>query len=300
MTSSRMALYTTWYPGVEPYLPAWLSSVRAQTDQDFDMWIGLDGLDLDELAAHGSLPPGASWITGVPGATPSQVRQRAVARLADEYDAVVFVDSDDWLLPDRIATARAALERHDVSACALRIVDEEGRDLGFVFGPEGRVDWSEFLSRYNVFGLSNTAYRTETLQRVPSAPADCVAFDWHLVTQAFCGGASLHFDETPRMAYRQYGTNLARVVRPFSPADIARATGIVLSHYRALTELARTPGGLRLRLEPARERVEQFFERVIARPERLERYVSALNELEPSYVWWWCVAHPQLERQWTN
>ena len=300
MTTDRLALYTTWYPGVEPYLPAWWSSVHAQTDQDFDLWIGLDGIDPDELSARVSLPLAASWIIASPNATPSQIRQHAIARLTDSYDALVFVDSDDWLLPDRVETARAALASHDVSACALKIVDGAGRDLGLVFGPEGEVDWSEFLSRYNVFGLSNTAYRSEILRRLPKAPPDCVAFDWHLVTHALCGGASLHFDETPRMAYRQSGHNLARVVRPFAPADIEQATKIVLSHYRALTEPARTSRELSLRLEPARARVEQFFERVIARPERLEAYVSALNELEPRYVWWWCVAHPQLERQWTN
>jgi hypothetical protein len=300
MQSERLALYTTWYPGVERFLPAWSSSVYGQTDRDFDVWIGVDGLDPDRLAAEAPVPPGASWIVGPPGATPSEVRQRAVARLADQYCAVIFVDSDDWLLPDRIESARAALQRYDVTACALKIVDGAGCDLGLVFGPPGPVDWAGFLPRYNVFGLSNAAYRTETLRRIPPAPADCVAFDWQLVTHAWCGGASLHFDEIPRMVYRQYGTNVARVVRPFTASDIERETAIVASHHRTMGALAAQAPEFRGRLEAARERVDLFRERVVAQPEQLERYVATLNAMEPQYVWWWCVAHPELEWQWRN
>jgi hypothetical protein len=53
-------------------------------------------------------------------------------------------------------------------------------------------------------------------------------------------------------------------------------------------------------MEVARERVDLFRERVVEQPEQLERYVATLNELEPQYVWWWCVAHPSLENLWTN
>ncbi len=41
----KVALCTTIYPGVEAYLPDWYRSVRAQTDRDFQLWVGLDGID---------------------------------------------------------------------------------------------------------------------------------------------------------------------------------------------------------------------------------------------------------------
>jgi hypothetical protein len=88
---------------------------------------------------------------------------------------------------------------------------------------------------------------------------------------------------------------------PFSAADVSRATEIVRAHYRALLDGGVSlPSHFQARLEAARERVERFRKRVIALPLQLERYVAALKELEPRYVWWWCVAHPQLEQQWTN
>ena len=42
MSAERLALYTTIYPGVEPYLADWIHSVDAQTDRAFDLWVGLD------------------------------------------------------------------------------------------------------------------------------------------------------------------------------------------------------------------------------------------------------------------
>jgi DNA invertase Pin-like site-specific DNA recombinase len=92
---------------------------------------------------------------------------------------------------------------------------------------------------------------------------------------------------------------VARVVRPFAAADVERATSVVVAHYRAVRGLAPRPEFQEL-LEAARERVERFCERIVARPDRLEQYVAALNRIEPQYVWWWCVAHPELEEQWTN
>ena len=38
----RIGVYTTVYPGVEPYLLDWYRSLRQQTDQEFQLWIGLD------------------------------------------------------------------------------------------------------------------------------------------------------------------------------------------------------------------------------------------------------------------
>ena len=44
-----LALYTTIYPGVEKFLFDWYQSVLHQTDQDFQLWIGLDNLDVDSV-----------------------------------------------------------------------------------------------------------------------------------------------------------------------------------------------------------------------------------------------------------
>jgi hypothetical protein len=297
----RLAVYTTIYPAAAPFVRGWYASLREQTDPDFELWVGLDGLTPEDVESLLDTRPDARWVMAKPDDTPTSLRVRAIERLTQECDAVLFVDSDDEMFPARVESARSGLARHDVVACGLRIVDKGGADTGLVFGPSGAVDWEKFLPLYNVFGLSNTAYRAETLRRLPPAPADGPAIDWSLATRAWCSGASLHFDPAPQMAYRQYTANVAKVVPPFSAADVAKATEVVRAHYRALLDGGvPLPSPFQSRLEVARQRVEKFRERVVALPLRLERYVAALKELEPRYVWWWCVAHPQLEQQWRN
>jgi hypothetical protein len=296
----RLAVYTTVYPGVEKFLCEWHKSLRDQTYQDFDLWIGSDGVDpamLTTLLGENA----ATCVTADPHITPAGIRQQAIAQMVEQYAAVVFVDSDDIMAPSRIAAAREALEKLDVSACALRIVNEDSQDLGLIFGPPSDVDWDGFLPRYNVFGLSNTAYRSEVLRRCLPLPREAVLIDWLLVTRAWSLGASLGFDQTPRMFYRQYAANVARVLPPFTPAGVRHAAERVLEHYRfALeTESWPLPQHQRESLESVRQRAATFH-RAIADPERLNRYVEALNALPPRYVWCWTVAHPDLEAIWRN
>ena len=44
-----LAVYTTIYSGVEPYLSDWFRSLRQQTDREFELWVGLDGLTIESL-----------------------------------------------------------------------------------------------------------------------------------------------------------------------------------------------------------------------------------------------------------
>jgi hypothetical protein len=53
-----------------------------------------------------------------------------------------------------------------------------------------------------------------------------------------------------------------------------------------------------LALRKAYEKAEGFLEAVTKSRAVLERYAAALNCLSPRYVWWWCVAHPELEATW--
>lgn len=300
MTPGRLGVYTTVYPGVEPFLADWHRSVAAQTDRDFDLWIGLDLLEPDAVRRAVGGAVDAHWVPGDPGDRPAQVRSRAIAAMVERYPAVVFVDSDDVLHPTRVQAARAALADADVAACALAIGDADARDLGLRFGPADG-DGRALIARCNVFGLSNTAYRSAVLQDCLPVPDGCVLYDWLLATRAWAAGASMTFDREPRMTYRQHGANIAGVLPPFSAAYVARACALVLAHYDfALDPAWPMDAARRGELEAARARASRFRSGALSSPGRLERYVDALNALEPEYVWWWPVAHPDLEELWSN
>jgi hypothetical protein len=300
VNSPKVALYATAYPAVRRFLPAWYESVTRQTDDRFDLWLGVDAMSKADVVDCLGTEPAAEWVVATDGDTGSTIRLRAMQRLVDRYDAVVFVDCDDVMIPSRIAAAREALEKHDVVGCALRVIDDDARETGAVFMPEAGWRPEHLLPRHNVFGLSNTAYRTAVLRRGLPFPADCVLIDWFLITRAWLGGADLWFDTTPHMYYRQYAQNIARVVPPFHSGGIIEATLRVLSHYAAVLSHAEpTPPSQQLAaLRAAQRDVVNFAAAMRASPSTLAEYTRRLNAMPPRYVWWWAVANPELRQLW--
>lgn len=295
------ALYTTIYPGVEPFLEAWAASVRAQTTQAFDVWVGLDGLESESIRHIVGDGLVHTWVVAKAGDQPTQVRLRALAHLLERYEQIVFVDSDDVLHPSRVAAAQESLREADGVACALRLVDSAGCPLVAVLTLADDEDVDDVLPRTNVFGLSNTAYRTEAVRRCLPVPPETVAFDWLLVTRAWLSGARLAFDRTTRMDYRQHTTNIACVLPPFTPAQVVRYTALVRAHYEAVlgapAAAAYNPSRLARVREAARE-ADAFYESVVADPGMLVAYTQAFNAAHPPPRWWQVVAYPPLAEAW--
>ena len=299
---STIALYTAVYPGAAPFLAAWYASVQAQADRDFDLWISLDGLTEAAVMAQLGNRPAATFVVAEPGSTPAQVRQQALTRIADHYDAVVLVDSDDLLHPDRVAAARAWLEGADVAACGLRLVDEAGQPLGLSLATPGEGETESTLPRTNAFGLSNTAYRSDVLRACLPIPAAAALVDWYLITMAWLQGARLAFDPTPRMDYRQHGANMARIRSPFTAERVRADTALVREHFRLVLD-GLPAGALPARATQVREAaadVAAFDQRVVEDAARLSRYVRELNAAPPPLLWWASVAHPPLRSQWST
>jgi glycosyltransferase involved in cell wall biosynthesis len=297
----RLAVYTAVYPSAKPYLRACLESVLRQTDRDFDLWISLDALDEEDVTKAAGREVQANWLRAPKASTPAMVRQHAFQRLTGEYDGIILVDSDDVMEPSRVEAARAALAEADVVGCGLRFIDAAGTDARATFGPGPGCDLPVLLPRYNVFGLSNTAFRGSVLAQCLPIPEQCETPDWLLATRAYLAGARLSFDTTPRMLYRQHAATSARVLQPFTPAEVLSATEKVLAYYEYVfrTTSAVQPERLECWRE-ARRRATEFACCMRASDAVLARYTARLNAIEPAFVWWWQVAHPELEYIWKN
>lgn len=302
--ADRLAVYTTVFPAITRFLTAWYESVLHQTDRSFDLFIGCDELAPGEVQNVLGRPVEAKWHVAPKGSTPIQVREGAIqAILLDaSYKSVVFVDADDILHPTRVEAARKLMIDHDVAGCGLEIINEDGSLTGYDFGPSSSdLDYDALIPRCNFFGMSNTAYRTSILSRCLPVPAHCDMMDWFLISRAWAAGASLSFDPSSRMYYRQYSSNLARVLPPFSAAYIRQATVMVLKHYGlVLNNIPELSPPARRMLEQARDRAAKFEQRVASSESNLQHYVTALNALSPSRMWWTCVAHSELEEMWSN
>lgn len=297
-----LALYTTIYPGVEAFLGDWYRSVQEQTDQDYQLWIGLDTMGIEAAIDAMGGDPGATWVTAAAGDTPAQVRQRAFSRIVEDCDGVVLVDSDDVLHASRVASARAALQTSDLAGCALQLVDEHGRNIGMTMGLPPQTGVEEVFPRNNVFGLSNSAFRSDLLRRCLPIPASAALVDWFLATQAWLYGARLVFDPDTRMDYRQHGANMARVRPPFNELQVVQDTERVRHHFQ-IVRTSPLERGLTDRfaaVERVAADIEAFHLHVVLRPAQLECYVQALNALETVPLWWSCIAHPSLRQMWTQ
>lgn len=280
----KTALYTTMFPAALPYVKAWSESVARQHDQDFDLWIALDDLKQDQVP----VPKAARWVIANQDDSAATIRKNAFRAMVSHYDIVIFTDSDDVLLPNRVTAAKQGLQNADVYGCAMQLIGTDGVTLGLEFNTLC-TDWETLLISQNVFGLSNTAYRTEILKRCLDFPPDTVMVDWLMVMQALEAKARLVFDTTPHMLYRQYENNTARVLSPYSETQIIKATELVLGHYQKLVKNSA--------MQQREADVLQFY-RNIADAKLLSGYTKALNALKPVFLWWECVAHPELRELW--
>lgn len=298
----RIAVYTTVYPGVETYLLDWYRSVQAQTDQNFQLWIGLDGMEAGAVEAVIGTHLDAVWVPSKPATTPARVRQQSLVQILDLFDAVILVDSDDILRPTRVASARTALQTSELAACALRLVDEQRQDLGKTLTLPERAVPDDILPRHNVFGFSNSAYRSDLLRRCLPLPAGIVLVDWFLATRAWLIGAKLAFDPVVRMEYRQHGSNMAPIRFPFDSNQVIRDTKKVLEHYFLLqaSPMENVLPDRWAQVQEAAADVRLFSEHVVSHPKELENYLSNLNALEAEVVWWWDVAQPALRWMWKD
>lgn len=296
----KTALYTTIYPGEEPYIKPWYDSVQNQTCRDFEIVIGLDEFTPEQVFDCVGFSFKAHFIPADKGASPAQVREKAFRFINKNYDRVVFTDSDDILHPERIERASRLLDSCDITACSLRIIDTDGTDLKRIFPLEEQPNLFKLMPRANVFGLSNTAYKTSLLEKVMPFPAECVMLDWFMATRAWLYGAEIKTDTKALMDYRQHHANTARVLPPFTKSQLLRACELLKLHYE-LIEIHVLPDFPQVKPTYAKQisRLETFID-AMSHAERLEEYLSALNKQEENYIWWSWIAHPALEEIWKN
>ncbi|CBH23619.1 conserved hypothetical protein [Salinibacter ruber M8] len=298
----ELALYTTVHPGTRPFLGEWYESLRAQTDSGFELWIGIDDLDIQEARKAMGGRPGANWIQAGPGDTPAQVRERAWTELIPNADAVIMVDADDAMHPRRVECAREHISRCDVGACGLKLVDEEGNSIGHAMPPPEYDTPKDVLPHHNIFGLSNTVYRTQALEKGLPLPKSITLIDWYLATQAWLRGGDLSLDRTVRMSYRQHGGSTLSLLPPFTAENVRRTSEAVVGHFSAVAcSLPSKPHPERLSaFRKAYEDLRQFKKQVLDNDERLEEYTSTLNQRPPLLLWWGCVAYPELDHFWNK
>ncbi len=297
----NIALYTTIYPGVECFLEAWKQSVLKQSNQNFEIWVGVDGFSLDRAKKLLSgLEVKQFFISKYPNLK-AYVRKTVLAEMVRLYDVIVLVDSDDVLEESRVCSASHQLNDYDVIGCAMSLIDEQGHDLGVSFGRKEAAFQREDIIQYNQFGLSNTAYRSDLLKECLEVSNECELLDWFLITNALFLGARAFFDPVKRMQYRQHPKNFTKVQRPFNSDDIKQASVCVLKHFDFLLQESKVLQTAQRKMIEARKNEVLHFSHLFSDPPHLlKKYVEAFNVLSQDNLWWSCVANVCLEALWNQ
>ncbi|KAF1082726.1 MAG: hypothetical protein GQF41_0493 [Candidatus Rifleibacterium amylolyticum] len=292
----KLAVVTAAYPSAKFFFEDFFISLREQTDQKFDLWIGLDGISPCDFDGYCNLDKQLNFHKVTEKASPVVVRNQTLRRAVEHADTLVLVDIDDVLFPTRVEAARHFAEKFELSATAMNFIDSHSKLVSGVFDPsKGDPE----LIENNVFGFSNTTWRSSLLADLLPVPEDCVTMDWYVATLARIKGAIIGFDVEPRMYYRQYEANMAHVLSPFSDKQVLVATMLVLKHFSAIMHWLEKNDQAEFleRYLTAYNRIEKF-NKSMANPDCLKKYVLALNRLPNSYVWWSCVANACLEEIW--
>lgn len=302
MVQNRLVIYTTVYPGVKPYLKECFDSIQNQTDMGFDLFIGSDGLTKSEVFSVVENEFKASWYFSKPGETPSEIRSNALSQVLDDYKAVILVDSDDILFPTRVEYARQYISNSDVNVCPLELVDSRGNRKGISSWNKPEVvnkNPLRFILTKNIFGFSNTTYKTDLLRQILPIHKKAKAADWYLITKAILKKAKISYDIQSRMYYRQHGNNIAPIVSPFNAKQILNASTIILNHYEVMLEdLDNNHIVIKTKIKIQKERVHRFLSSLESSEEIMNHYLEYLNSNKIVHPWWNFVAHPELEEIW--
>lgn len=278
----KIALFTVFYPGAEPYVGDFLRSMQAQTHKDFDLLIVNDGFSdapLQELA------PGLRVIE-LPGCNNIAANRAAGINYAvqQNYDFMMLCDVDDLASPSRLEESLAAVDGADILVHDLDIVDAQGKLLvrnyfSQSLSPQVRLD-AQFVETMNIFGFSNTLLRVATLQEVQFPPALRVV-DWYYFTLLLRSGLRARFLPTALTGYRQHSNNMIGISSFDLPAfnQLLKAKSY---HYSLFPDSPQ----YRLLAEEM-QLIEQMND------EQKIRLIAQNERLVPHPLWWQIVSlHP--------
>lgn len=220
------------------YLAEAIRSVQAQTLGDWEIVVVDDGSTDDTRAVIETFSDTVHYLyqqnQGV-----STARNLAFRESTGQH--VVFLDSDDYLLPNAFADLSAALDaspEYDVVYSDGYVVDDEGIQRATLsdYSPRPFADSIETFVIHNPLGLHGTMFRRSAIERIPG-PFDQQMLgyeDWDMLMRLKANGCSFLFVPTLTACYRFHGDNKSA---PKSPLSEKRRRALVHSRTKAMNAI---------------------------------------------------------------
>lgn len=277
----NIALFSVIHPNSLPYFRQFLHSVSIQTYRDFTLFLVNDGVfNIEEYIRQYDFNIVLKNISG----TPSAIRKAGIEWvLLQGADIIVFADSDDYFMDNRIELSRSMLTHHDIVLNEIMIVGEYFQRpypmLAHRF-TEGAELSDVNIKNSNCMGFSNTAINKGSISRALShVPDDIIAFDWAFYSSCLHEGTKAVFTKHTVTYYRQYENNIASPLS-FTEDQILRGVRVKRDHYRFMSRSFSE-------YESMAKEFDILFEVLIADTALRDKYCHEVkNQSPPSPLWW--------------
>lgn len=232
----KVAFLTTVFPTNEQYLCSFFDSLQEQTYKNFDIVVVNDGCkDFQEnITAYNEL----NIIELKHSNTAAKNREHGINYcIKNNYDILVFGDSDDYFEKNRVEKSLELLKENDIIVNDLSLFEDENiyeeKYLSHRLDNLALIDL-EFIKDKNIFGLSNTAIRLKGLEKI-TIPNDLIAVDWYFFSVLLCKGKKALFTNETISYYRQHQENIVGL-KKLDEAYFKKAMDVKRKHYKALKE----------------------------------------------------------------
>ncbi len=206
--NKKIAFLTTIFPMKIEYLYDFFNSLEKQTYKTFDIIVINDDYDNFELliAKFNTL----NIIEVKYSNTIAKNREYGIKYIIENnYDILIFGDSDDYFMENRVEKSIDLLSKYDIVVNDLTLFDK--KDIIINKYISNRIQnhtmiTYKFIEDKNIFGLSNTAINVHILDKIVFNK-DLVAVDWFLYKYLLKLKYSAIFTNETETYYRQYENN---------------------------------------------------------------------------------------------
>jgi len=173
------AVFSVIFPENQPFFEEFTQSLLKQTRTDFDLVLLNDGLS--------SIPDcfnGLNCKVFNAKENLAKTRQLGLQILIEEgYEQVIFADSDDLLSENRVEVSLTLLEKADLIANDLNLINQKGELFLEGFWKDRIPNHTEidasFIRDKNIFGLGNSAAKGSFLKNL-NIPETLKVVDWYI------------------------------------------------------------------------------------------------------------------------
>lgn len=234
----KTAFLTTIFPMEESFLYHFFDSLKEQTYKQFDIIVVNDNyINFDKITSF--YKNKLNIIELKYSDTPAKNREYGINYCIDNnYDILIFGDSDDSFLNNRIEKSIELLEENDIIVNDLSLFDINGiyeeKYISNRIKNDSIIDF-EFIKNKNIFGLSNTAILLKDMKNI-IIPDDLIAVDWYIFTLFLLDNKKAIFTNETVSFYRQYNDNTVGM-KNIDLESFTRGINVKKIHYKNLNLL---------------------------------------------------------------